>query len=48
MSAKVNMTLWSPTFVTHGVRAKTKIVEMTLRVNVTPTTASAIICSDVS
>jgi hypothetical protein len=48
MSAKVNMTLCSPTLVTQGVRAKTKMVEMTLRVNVTPTTASAMIYNDVS
>lgn len=48
MSAKVNMTFWTPTLVTHGVRAKTKTVEMTLRMNVTPTTASAITCRYVS
>jgi hypothetical protein len=48
ISAKVNMTFCSPTLVTQGVRAKTKTVEMTFRVNVTPTTASAMIYNGVS
>lgn len=48
MSANVNTTFCSPTLVTQGVSAKTKMVEMTLRVNVTPTTASAMICRCVS
>lgn len=46
--AKVNMTFCSPTFATHGVNAKIKMVEMMLRVNVTPTTASAMIFDTVS
>lgn len=48
ISANVNITFCSPTLVTHGVSAKTKMVEMTLRVNVTPTTASAMIYQRVS
>ena len=39
-------TFFSPMFAIHGVSTKTKIVEMMLRVNVTPTRESPTIWKD--